>query len=197
VMFQVTAAPTGAGMQTGTISIDTDIPGATPHAINLAVNGLAAGVTPTPAMLDLGSNPINQTTIGQQVHLSNCATASITTANARITGPDATDFAIVAQPDSSTIAPASSATWLIVLQAHSVGPKVAAFQVDYDTTTATIDLVGEGLGMSAGSNDAGTKSSYYDCSAGRPGTAWPIAIGVVLILRRRRRGRCRCDAASR
>ena len=188
VMFTVTAAPTAAGHQVASMMVDTDIPGGTPHMINLAVDGLAAGVSPTPASLDFGSNPIQATTIGQEVHLSNCSSGPITAMNARIEGTDDADFAIVQQPDNAMIQPSQNASWLVVLQAHTTGPKEANFVVDFDGGTASVPLTGEGLGdmPGSGASDGGEKS-YYTCAAGGASTAWPLAlVGLALTVRRRR-----------
>jgi hypothetical protein len=185
VKFQVTAAPPGEGVVTAAVVVKTDIPNATDHTLNLTVQGLPPGVTATPATIDLGSNPVNTTTIGQEVHLSNCGTAPVMFTNARIEGPDALDFAIVAQPSSSMISPAGLVSWLIVLQAHTVGPKQASFAVDYDGGTASIELGGEGLGDLGPAG--GGRGSYYACSTGHPLALWPIAFVLGLVLRRRRR----------
>jgi uncharacterized protein (TIGR03382 family) len=186
VMFTVTAAPTAAGHQVSTMMVDTDIPGGTPHMINLAVDGLAAGVSPTPDALDFGSNPIQTTTIGQEIHLSNCSTAPITAMNARIEGTDAADFAIVQQPDSAMIPPSQNASWLVVLQAHTTGPKEASFVVDYDGGTTMVALAGEGLGDMPGSTGNGEKS-YYTCAAGGASGTWPLVlVGLAFTVRRRR-----------
>jgi MYXO-CTERM domain-containing protein len=141
-------------------------------------------VTATPESLDLGSLQVNTTTLGQEARLSNCGTAPIAFSNARIEGPDALDFAIVQQPSSSTIAPAETASWLIVLQAHSVGPKQATFAVDHDGGTASVTLQGEGLGDLI---EGLGRGSYYACSTGNAGTLWPVTVALALIWRRRRR----------
>ncbi len=192
LMFSVKASPTAAGYQVSTMMVTTDIPGGTPHMINLSVDGLDAGVSPTPDSLDFGSNPVDSTTIGQTVDLSNCSTAPITVSNARIEGPDAADFAIVQQPANAMIQPTASASWLVVLQAHSVGPKQASFAVDYDGGTAMVALAGEGLGdTGSGSGGAGGEKSYYSCSAGGSGAAWPFAAALLVVIRRRRRSAAR------
>jgi uncharacterized protein (TIGR03382 family) len=187
VTFMVTAAPTTAGQQVSTMMVDTDIPGGTPHMINLSVNGLSAGVSATPDSIDFGSNPIDSATIGQQVELSNCATAPVTASNARIEGKDAADFAIVQQPDSAMIQPTNSASWLVVLQAHTAGPKEASFLVDYDGGTAMVPLAGEGLGDMTGSGGPGGEKSYYSCAVGGAGGSWPLVLAFAALLRRRRR----------
>jgi uncharacterized protein (TIGR03382 family) len=186
VHFQVTAAPSAPGMAAGDVVVHTDIPGGADHTLHLAVQGLPPGVTATPDAIDLGSNPINTTTIGQEVHLSNCGSAPIGFRNPRIEGGDALDFAIVQQPTAPMIAPAAHASWLIVLQAHTIGVKQAKFAVDHDGGTASVDLQGEGLGDRA---DSAGRGSYYACSAGGPAGLAPLGIALALLLgRRRRRG---------
>jgi MYXO-CTERM domain-containing protein len=190
VMFTVTAAPTASGQQVSTIMVDTDIPGGTPHMINLAVEGLTAGVSATPDSLDFGSSQIETTTIGQEVHLSNCSTSAITAMNARIEGTDSADFAIVQQPDNAIIQPTQFASWLVVLQAHTPGPKQASFVVDYDGGTAMVPLAGEGLSDAMGSgSDAIGEKSYYSCAAGGGSGTWPIVLGALAFVVRRRRRR--------
>jgi MYXO-CTERM domain-containing protein len=184
VQFQVTAAPLVEGITDSTVTLQTDIPMATERTLTLRVQGLPDGVSATPERLDLGSPRIDTTTIGQEAHLSNCGTAPIAFSNARIEGPDAGEFAIVQQPSSSTIAPGTTASWLIVLHAGSVGPKQATFVVDHDGGTASVPLEGEGLGDVA---DGPGRGSYYACSTGNASTLWPVAIALALVWRRRRR----------
>jgi hypothetical protein len=182
VRFSVVAMPTEVGVATAPLVLHTDIPRAKDHTLQLSVLGLPPGISATPESIDLGSNPLNTTTLGQEVHLSNCTGAPIGFSNARIEGGDALDFAIVQQPSSAMIASAGRATWLIVLQAHSVGVKQSTFKVDHDGGTASIAIVGEGLG------DLGKgRASYYACAAGRPSALWPIAIALIGVVRRRRR----------
>lgn len=184
VQFQISAAPSGPGVATAEVVVRTDIPGRSDHPLQLSVLGVPAGVAATPDMIDLGSNPVNTTTLGQEVHLSNCGTAALGFSNARIEGGDALDFAIVQQPSSSMIEPAGMASWLIVLQAHKVGVKQSTFKVDYDGGTASVALQGEGLGdLGRGTG----RGSYYACAAGRPAALWPVAIALLVLRRRRAR----------
>ena len=184
--FHAIAAPTDVGDATGTLTLTTDIPDAMPHIVNLDVIGIQAGVSATPASLDFGSNPINTTTIGQQAQLSNCLTTPITASNPRIEGDNATEFAIVADPQSATISASGLASWLIVFQGRTVGLKTATFSVDYDGGTASVDLTAETLG-DTGSGGGSTLPSYYSCSTGSgPIGLTPVAF-VLLALRRRRR----------
>jgi hypothetical protein len=188
VKFQITAAPTRAGAATADVVVHTDIPGGADHVLHLDVEGLPAGITGTPAALELGSRPINTTTIGKEVHLTNCSDATITFHDARIEGADPLDFAIVAEPALPTIMPVAHASWLIVLQAHSAGLKQATFAVDHDGGTARFALQGEGIDTSAPPVVAAARGSYYACATGRASALWPIAV-ALLALRRRRRAR--------
>jgi len=187
VKFKVTAAPTAAGMVNGEIVVHTDIPAAVDHMLHLHVEGLPAGITATPPTIELGANAVNRTTIGKSIHLTNCSEAPIAFTNPRIEGGDALDFAIVAQPALPMIPPAGDATWLIVLQAHSVGLKLSSFVVDHDGGSATVELQGEGLGDAPPELLPVARGSYYACATGRPSTLWPIALALLVLRRRRAR----------
>ena len=193
VQFTIAASPLGMGDVTSTVNLTTDIPSATPHTLNLHALGLAAGVN-GPPQVDLGGNPINQTSVGQHVEISNCTANPVTIASVALTGMDSNDFAIVDQPQNLTIDPYGSATWLVVLNAHTVGDKAASFDaVTGDGAMTSVPLIGEGLGVGGGSGSDGgggdtTKSSYYACSTGHASSLWPIgfALGALLLRRRRR-----------
>ncbi|MGN6103998.1 MAG: choice-of-anchor D domain-containing protein [Kofleriaceae bacterium] len=184
VVFSVSAAPTEVGPFTSELVVDTDIPGEPPRTIVLSVEGLPEGVSATPVELDLGGHPLDVTSFGQPLQLTNCTPDPTTFSNPRLEGPDAAEFAIVAQPSSSMIGANQTVEWLVVLSPRSVGPKQATFLVDHPGGTATISLVGEGLGRLAG----GGVISYYACSAGSATAAWPVALAFVFVARRRRRG---------
>jgi len=189
-IFTIDATPTSAGPFTSTTTVTTDVPGGEARVIVLNVLGLAEGVTATPLALEMGAQPLDVTTIGAPITLTNCNTAPAMWANARIEGVDATEFAIVAQPAGTTIAATASAEWLIVLTPRSVGPKEAEFVVETDGVTTRVPLTGDGLGddpTNPGGN--GDETSYYACSAGTP-TSWIVmlfAIGLVVRIDRRRR----------
>ncbi|NVB85347.1 MAG: choice-of-anchor D domain-containing protein [Kofleriaceae bacterium] len=189
--FDVTAAPAEAGVQTSTMTLTTDIPGATPRTVNLSVEGLQAGVSPTPATVDFGSTMINTTTLGQKVNVTNCSTSQIAFMNAHIEGADDGEFAIVASPESSQLMATGTATWLVVMTTHASGPKHAEFVVDYDGGQARVGLDGEGLadGVGSGDDDPIGESSYYACSTGAAHGIAPIALALGFVARRRRRAR--------
>lgn len=173
LQFEISAQPTAAGEATGDAVIHTDIPHGADHALHVSVLGLPMGVTATPDILDLGTQPVGVTASVQTAQLSNCGPAPIGFSGARIEGRDASQFSIVMAPPSSTIAPDDLVSWLIVMRPSTVGPKEATFAVDHDGGTATIALVGEGMAESRG--------SYYACAAGRPAALWPIALALLVL----------------
>lgn len=188
VAIAITATPTDAGRVTATTTLRTDIPGAAPRDITLAVEGLPAGVSGTPAELEFGSSPIGMTTLGQNVSVTNCSGSDVELTNARIEGADADEFAIVLPPDSSTVEPSRTASWLVVSQPRTPGPKQALFSVDHPEGTVTIMLVGEGLGDGTDPDlgDDPGRASYYACSTGDASSAWPLVLALALVLGRRR-----------
>ncbi|MBA3456055.1 MAG: choice-of-anchor D domain-containing protein, partial [Deltaproteobacteria bacterium] len=197
VRFVMTAAPTTAGPSTSSMTIKTDIPAALPREIALSVEGLPAGLTGTPALLDFGSTPTEVTTLGENVQVTNCSTAPAVLMNARLEGPDASEFAIVLPPTSSTIPASGTASWLVVMAARATGIKNATFIVDGPDGPVSVELTGEGLG-DVGPDLTGERTpSYYACSAaGSATSAWPLAVVLALVFRRRRRQGATARAAG-
>ena len=187
--FDITATPTTTGPAAASFTVTTDIPAATPRQIDVAVEGLPGGVSGTPELLDFGSTPLEVTTLGETVQITNCSTAPVMLANARLEGPDASEFAIVLPPVSSTVAASSTASWLVVMAPRAIGVKHATFSVDGPDGTVSVELTGEGLGdLVPPGTDPDGKPSYYACSASGTGAAaWPLALAFVFLVRRRRR----------
>jgi uncharacterized protein (TIGR03382 family) len=186
VMFSVAAAPTDPGPASSMFTVTTDIPGATPRNINVRVEGLTAGVSASPALLDFGSVALDTTTIGENVHIANCGTEAVMLSNARIEGTHANDFAIVQQPTSLLVSPTAKVSWLVVASVQEVGVRDAVFAVDTPDGTVTMNLTVEGLPESITGGGRGP-ASYYACSTGSGTVAWPLGLALALVLRRRRR----------
>ncbi len=187
VTFTVRAAPEVPGEVTSQLAIATDIPGGAPRLVDLRVEGLTAGVSATPAELDLGSFVVDETTIAAPITVTNCSAAAVELSTARIEGTHAADFAIVVQPTSLPVSPGGSATWLVVLSPRSVGLKEATLLVDHPDGTTAVALFGEGLGETVAGEPRTT--SYYSCSAGGPTAAWPLLLlGAFALRPRKRRG---------
>lgn len=189
VAFTVTAAPTTIGRVSSTFDLTTDIPNGTPKTIEVSVEGLPAGVSGTPALLDFGSAEPDTTSIGQPVNVSNCNTTPVTTMNPRIEGANASEFAIVANPPSATIEAAGTASWLVISTIDTPGLKDAQFVVDYDGGTVTIPLAAEGLGEGVLDDGLDVRPSYYACSTGGPAGAAPITLAFLGLWLRRRHSR--------
>jgi hypothetical protein len=185
--FDVVAAPTTAGAVSSLLTVTTDIPGAAPREIRLSAVALAEGVAGSPDILDLGSQQLEVTSIGQSVKVANCTAAPTTLANARIEGPGQASFAIVQQPSSASLPASAVASWLVVFTPRALGPTEATFSVDHEGGTTTIDLVGEGLGDDVAGGDAGPPS-YYSCSTGGATALWIVG-PLLIVLRRRKRAR--------
>ncbi|MBA3539154.1 MAG: choice-of-anchor D domain-containing protein [Deltaproteobacteria bacterium] len=185
VVLQVTAAPTADGPVTSALTVTTDIPNSAPRSLEISVIGLPPGVSATPPELDLGAHELDQTTIGLPVKLTNCGTDAVVFANPRIEGLDASDFAIVSQPTSTTLPPAASAEWLVVFSARSEGAKTAQFVVDHPGASAMVNLIGEGLPEIV-PGTASDPRSYYSCSTGTATAAWPLVLAFGFAARRKR-----------
>jgi hypothetical protein len=185
--FDIVVAPDGPGPIASSVVIATDIPNAPPRSIALSATAVQAGVTATPAALDLGSQPLAEPTLGQAVQLTNCDAEPASFGGARIDGPDAADFAIVARPTETTIAPATSVQWLLVFAPHTRGLKQATFAVDTKDATQSVALTAEGLGPAPPDPAPIEPTSYYTCSTTRGAAAWPIVLALCAVRRRRSR----------
>ncbi|CAN5741114.1 hypothetical protein BH11MYX2_BH11MYX2_36090 [soil metagenome] len=188
--FDVTAAPAVEGASTGTFTVATDIPNVEAQQVDLTVTGLPEGVTGTPSDLYLGGVDPGQTTVGQNITVTNCSAGPVTLTNPRIEGTDPGEFAIVAFPASPTIAAQENAQWLVIAKPTSIGEKNATFVADYDGGQVMISLVGDGLGSSGGPSGTGTETipSYYSCNVGGSSVVgvWPLALAFGFMARRRR-----------
>lgn len=181
--FEVRATPDASGPIESAIEVTTDIPMAAPRTINLRAVALDEGVSASSDTLDLGQQPLDTTTIGQEIAIANCTPSAANLANARIEGVDAASFAIVQQPTTPALAASGVAKWLVVFTPKRVGMQSATFSVDYEGGTATVALSGEGIGALIGGGPKG----YYACSVGGSSTLWPLGLALLVLRRRRRR----------
>lgn len=182
------ASPMDVGPATATVTVRTDIPGAQPRTLDLAVTGLTAGVSATPAELDLGPSAVGKATLGQEVSVTNCSTSPAQLSNARIEGANAADFAIVQAP-SLMLGPNETVSWLVIANPQAVGQKLASFLVDGPQGTSEVKLYADGIGDPGGSDPGGGsgRASYYACSTGTGAGSLPIGLALAALLVRRRR----------
>ncbi len=182
--FDVAITAPAAMAYASSLTITTDIPGKPTFPISLMAQGLPAGISPTPAQLDFPPTPVNTTSSGQTVVLSNCGSAAIDVQSATIIGPDASEFAIALPTDpTKTLQMHESEMFALVMSPHSPGVKNATLVITYDSGSTSVPLDGNaGVGGGSGKN----RETYYACSAGRPGGWWPIALALLALRRRRR-----------
>jgi hypothetical protein len=125
---------------------------------------------------------VDVTTPAKPVELTNCTAPAITITEAHLEGPDAREFAIVAQPAaSSTVDSKQGVEYLLVMSSRSVGPKSATLVITADGGPYHVDIRGTAVGADTGTR----RETYYACSSGRPVDLWFIAVPLVLIRRRR------------
>ena len=186
--FSVQAAPVVEGPQTTQVTVTTDIPGAMPTTLDLAVTGLPAGVSATPTELNLGAVPAETNTVGQKVTLTNCDATDAIVASPRIEGTDATEFSIVVYPESLSIPTSGHIEWVVIASPRTPGEKSAEFVVDFNDEQLRIPLTADGIGDQPGGTDGGMRPSYYACSTGGSvGGLAPLALALGFLVRRRRR----------
>jgi len=184
VSFSASVSPTEASELHSEISVVTDIPNAPPRTISLSAIGLPAGVTPTPASVDLGTVSVGATSTGQMVTLTNCSDAALTLNETLIVGPNQDDFEIAVPPTTATVEPGASAVYLIVTHPNNAGALTATLQIRYAGGMAEVPLVGTGTGDDP--NRIIEPSTYYSCSAGTGRSAWPLGVALLLLRRRKR-----------
>lgn len=189
VSFTASVSPAEPGPLQTTFAVGTDIPGAAPRVIALTAIGLPAGVSPTPATVDLGSISVGASSTGQMVTLTNCNAIDLTLIETRLAGDNADDFALVGQPTVTTVPAGTSVSFVVVAQPNSAGRLNATLEIVYDSGTAEVALVGTGTGFIGGDDRDAEPSTYYSCSTGGTGSrAWPIVTALALLGLRRRRG---------
>lgn len=179
----VVSASPGPGEVTGTLVLDTSIPGARQLVRNLRAVGVASGLGADPAELAFDGTPVGGASGVRTVRLTNCDDGPVTITTAGISGPDAAEFFLVADdlPDDGVLAVGATATWLVELRPATGGTKTASLDLLHGIVTS-IPLSGVGDGPVEGG-----RGSYYACAAADPGTAWPLGLALIPLVRRRRR----------
>lgn len=187
VPFVARVQPTREGALTSTVVVLTDVPGTPRKEIQLTVEGLADGVSATPARVDFGGVNPGGIPPGKPVQLTNCDAADLVVTGARIEGPNASDFGIASPADPRmTVRPTEHGEFLIVLSPGVPGPKQATLVIEHAAGTTSVDLTGTTIGPT---DDGDRRETYYQCSAGGGAAPWPLGLAVLAMLRRRRRRR--------
>jgi hypothetical protein len=198
VNFRVTGGSTTPGPLTGRLTVTTDIPTQADHFVDLAGIALAAGVGVTPLELDAGAAMVGDGAGGRTVTLSNCDISALSIVSTSIDGPDAAEFHVVTEPDTTDLQPSASAEWVIELRPTSGGAKQAVFHIVHSGAAGQADVPLYGDGIDPDGND-GDRGSYYACNAGDggAGAGWLAFVALALALALLVSGRPACRATSR
>lgn len=183
-----TATP---GDVTDKFSLATNIPQTPARNFPITATVLAPGATPTPGKLSFGSVANGETSAGQKVTVTNCG-APVTITDARLTGSAPEEYSIESPANAANLnkmlGNGESQMFLVQMTPHTSGDKTATLLVELangDFKEVPLDGTGFGdTGSGSGSNK--DRETYYACGVGRAAPAWPIALAVLLVLRRRR-----------
>jgi hypothetical protein len=161
--FTVTFAPTAVGTRTAQIHIvnndsnenpyDFNLQGTgVPREIDLQGNGLsiASGdmVTSINDGTDFGPADINLVTVTRTFTILNTGSIAMTISNPTITGANASEFSITANPSTLTIGANSSTTFQVTFNPTAVFTRVATINIvnnDSDENPYTFSIQGTGL----------------------------------------------------
>ena len=188
VSFTATVTPTEASSLATSFDVNTDIPNAPARTISLTAVGLPAGVTPTPISLDLGTVSVGASSPGQMLVVTNCNAGPLTLIESVITGPNQDDFEILDVPVEATLAPGTSATYVVVTSPNNPGELTATLQIRHDSGMVEVPLTGNGTGEVIDGR-LPEDSTYYSCSTSSGAASLAPLLLALFGITRRRRGR--------
>jgi len=169
----------------GTLTWDVDAP-AGPFSVPVTLHYINAGAAISPRSLIFGSIDAGQVSPRQTVTLENCNPAPIRLAIDGVVasqgGLDAWD--VTPATDERTLGPHDKLQIGALFRPKRVGPHVAHIQLAIDGEPGEIELTGDALGKLP------EPTSFYACSCRAPSSpaqGAPLALAVLLALRRRRR----------
>ncbi|MBP6629012.1 MAG: choice-of-anchor D domain-containing protein [Kofleriaceae bacterium] len=186
--FSVRATPTQVGPIDGAITVTTDIPGLAPQVVEVHATGIAAGVSATPAQLDLGTVVVGNTGSEVVAYLSNCAATAQPISGVVIEGAEASDFTLVTSPVDLMVPAQGTVGFGVRMAPTAVGPRSATLVIRHGAGETQVPLVGVGVVLDDGSGDDAARGSYYACSAGAGGgpASALLLLGLAWAVRRRR-----------
>src|SRR5439155_547392 len=103
--INVTFSPTSSGSQSAQLQI-TDNASGSPQSVGLSGNGVASGVSVSPASLAFGNQQVGTTSAPQAVTFSNTSNGTVSISSISITGTNRGDFA---QTNTCPLSPATLA----------------------------------------------------------------------------------------
>jgi hypothetical protein len=144
-----------------------------------------AGTAISPRGLSFGSIDAGQASPRQTVTLENCNPQPIRLAIEGVVASkgDLEAWDVSPETDERTLGPRDKLQLTAVFRPERAGRHVAYVQLAIDGEPGEIELTGDALG------DIPEPTSFYACSCrvpGSPARSGPIALAVLLVLRRRR-----------
>ena len=140
--------PTAGGTRQATVSFFGNGEGAL--QVPLTGVGLAANASLTPGVVDFGSQPLGTAGPSQSFTLTDESTAGLEIGTVGVTGPDADQFRIAADPCTETaLAPGSSCSIGVRFAPDGGGAKSATLRVRTSAGVRTAALGGEGIAAPA------------------------------------------------
>lgn len=182
---EVSVTATAPGILDDKLVLTTDVPGKPTHEVPVKATAIPAGVAPTPERTHFGPGRVGQISSAKSIVISNCRSTPAQITSARIDGLSAAEFAIVSPADTNVAIPAMGALeFLVVMTPQTNGVKDAQLVLEHDGGTTIAFLDGNGFGGEGGPEKL--RETYYACSTGRGTTLWPLALALLVVLRRRR-----------
>jgi len=178
----------------GTLTWDVDAP-AGPFSVPVTLHYINAGAAISPRGLIFGSIDAGQASPRQTVTLENCNPVPIRLAIEGVVASEGDLEAWDVSPvtDERTLGPRDKLQIGAVFRPERAGHHVAHVQLAIDGEPGEIELTGDALG------ELPESTSFYSCDCrapGAPAQGGPIALAVLVALRRRRRpGRWRRSGA--
>lgn len=187
--FIASVTPTGAGAKVmSQVTLNTDIPGDTAHALLLKADVLPSGIGASPSGMDFGGIMKSTVSSAMSTSVINCSDAPLTITGVTIEGPNGNEFAIVLPPPAQrlvTLQPRESIEYSVIANPTTPGAKVGTLVVVTGTSSVDVALLATALG--GGDNGLTGERSYYTCAVGDASGAGLFVVVVVFGLRRRRK----------
>ncbi len=179
---QVKPAASAVGTVMGTLTWKDSVP--SEYMVPVTVDYIPSGTAVSPATLDFGQVPVQVRSDQQSVTLQNCDTVATMVMLGPVKGLEGPARAWDVEPSTGSyvLAPGEQLTLAVAFVPQEPGAHHGRLSVDVGGTTSTVDLYGDATGPNL------DHTSFYacTCSQGGPAGGWPIALAVLVIVRRRR-----------
>ena len=167
--FTVRFTPTSTGLKTATIEIANTDADENPYHLTLNGTGVApeidldwGGSLPSGSTHDFGNSDLSTLT-ETSFTIKNTGTADLHITLPLVLTGDTTQFSIIVQPATATIAPAGSTTFTIRFQPTSLGVKNASVTIvndDADESNYVLNFTGTGIAGPVITNLDGDNQNY-------------------------------------